>query len=431
MSLGNLLRETKETHKASLNDLTVLSPQNDPFRLDTPANHVKGRWFRDQMEACGLFRTDRKIHNRGIHYAIVSLGNAVLPNGAPYINDADCWAFLEETSSASRWLGYVPWDKIFDARNADPIIQVREEKVQDRLLAYCPGTYLELPDVESVAGEPQITWLGYSPDQPYRLVFFGEKTSLSSVLSPLAGTYDADLYLPSGEISNTLLASMAKTGAEDGREMIVFVFADCDPAGYQMGVSIGHKLRALAEGLYHGLRFQVIAPALTVEQVHEFGLPSTPLKETEKRAGGWRERYGVEQTEIDALATLRPDLLRSIVRQAVAPYYDATFYSRTQEAVRRAVDAAQERFEESLRETPVKALQTQLATEVATMRDRIQDLQRQLRAAVDAIDVTVDLKLPEIQLAEPSTDPLVSSDMPLIEHIQTLKDRKDYSGGAS
>jgi hypothetical protein len=64
-------------------------------------------------------------------------------------------------------------------------------------------------------------------------------------------------------------------------------------------------------------------PAVTVEQVVDLGLPSTPLKETEKRASGWKTRYGVEQTEIDALATLRPDELRRIVRRAVAPYWDA------------------------------------------------------------------------------------------------------------
>ena len=31
---------------------------------------------------------------------------------------------------------------------------------------------------------------------------------------------------------------------------------------------------------------------------------------------------GVEQTEIDALASLRPDLLRQIARDAIAPFYD-------------------------------------------------------------------------------------------------------------
>ena len=68
--------------------------------------------------------------------------------------------------------------------------------------------------------------------------------------------------------------------------------------------------------------------ALTVEQVRDLDLPSTPLKETEKRADRWREAFGVEQTEIDALATLRPDALREIVDRAFDPYFDRTLKAR-------------------------------------------------------------------------------------------------------
>ena len=41
---------------------------------------------------------------------------------------------------------------------------------------------------------------------------------------------------------------------------------------------------------------------------------------------------GVEQTEIDALASLQPDLLREIARDAIAPFYDATLDQRVIEA---------------------------------------------------------------------------------------------------
>src|SRR5262245_12556433 len=123
-ALGDLLRATKEKSGVGLGDLTVLSPQNDPFRLDTPANHEVGKWFRDQMEQCGLLSRANPIHNRGVHYAIVSRGKVKLPSGLPYKNDVDTWDFLERASKASRWLGYVPFEKIIDARNAEPIIRI-------------------------------------------------------------------------------------------------------------------------------------------------------------------------------------------------------------------------------------------------------------------------------------------------------------------
>ena len=52
-------------------------------------------------------------------------------------------------------------------------------------------------------------------------------------------------------------------------------------------------------------------------------LPESPLSETEQRAAAWVERQGVEQTEIDAIATLRPELLAEIATKAVTSFYDA------------------------------------------------------------------------------------------------------------
>ena len=66
--------------------------------------------------------------------------------------------------------------------------------------------------------------------------------------------------------------------------------------------------------------------------MRELDLPSSPLKEGEKRAAKWLELYGSEQTEIDALATLRPDELERIAREAVAPYFDAGLAERVRDA---------------------------------------------------------------------------------------------------
>src|SRR5271166_4177666 len=75
--------------------------------------------------------------------------------------------------------------------------------------------------------------------------------------------------------------------------------------------SCSFKLQALIDLRGHqDLEVQVHAVALTYDQVCEFDLPSTPLKEDEKRAGAWKEAWNREQTEIDALATLQPEVLR-------------------------------------------------------------------------------------------------------------------------
>ena len=49
-ALRQIIDEARVDAGCGLTDLTALSPQNDPYRLDTPANHIVGRWFAEQME---------------------------------------------------------------------------------------------------------------------------------------------------------------------------------------------------------------------------------------------------------------------------------------------------------------------------------------------------------------------------------------------
>ena len=49
--------------------MTVLSRQNDPYRLDTPANHEKGKWLADAYAEVNP--EGRRLHLRGLHYALV------------------------------------------------------------------------------------------------------------------------------------------------------------------------------------------------------------------------------------------------------------------------------------------------------------------------------------------------------------------------
>jgi hypothetical protein len=431
-SLGETLRALCRDNGASLDALTVLSSMNDPYRLDIPPNHINGKWFGDQMEACGLLDRSTPIHNRGIHYAIVSLGGVKRPDGKSYQNDEESWFFLQDKASkAARWLGYIPFEAISDARNTEPVIRIRESWSRPYPGIGVGGISLV---VEALARlslgcfEPFVHASFETPPQPYRLAIFGEKTSLQDVLGPISDRYNTDLYLPSGEISDTQIFKMAKVGAEDGREMIVFVLADCDPSGYQMATSIAHKLRALHDSQLPGLRFSLIAPCLTVEQVKDLGLPSTPLKATELRAGGWRERYGVEQTEIDALATLRPRVLGRIVEDAIKPYYDATLARRVNAARDQWHDEAREILNAAIEDSGFKEAREEAEASLEALRAQVREHSARLTAIVDGLR----LSLPPARVPEPELDdplaPLVSSEMALRDAIRVLKDRKDYGG---
>jgi hypothetical protein len=421
VTLGELLRELKDRFGTSLRKLTVMSKTTDPFRLDTPAYHEAGKWFRDMMARAGVL--GRKIHNRGIHYAIAMLESPkpCLPSGERFLNNDVGWAFIEDKASkAARWLGYVPFDNITDERNAEPIIRIREVEGMDYTLRTASASDLPIfgdlgPTVVASCVVRQL----------YLLVIWGEKTSLREVADPISERFNTDLFLGTGEASDTHLYLMAEAGAKDGREMIVFLLTDCDPSGFQMGVSVGHKLRAFKEAFFPNLRFRVIHVALTIDQVKSMGLPSTPLKDTEKRAAGWFRRYGVEQTEIDALATLRPQVLRQLLIDAIMPFYDDTLDYRVSEAGERWQEQAQAELDRLVEEAGAGDLRD--AAE-ASLRDADQAL-RDFEGAVAAIHFVPppDDDLPEPQPSGEPKPSLVDSDMTLIEHIERLRDRKDYS----
>jgi hypothetical protein len=320
----------------SLNELTVLSGKRDPFRLSTPAFHRDGAWLANLIDE--HVGPDGSVHLRGFHYIAMS-AEVAKPNGQRYRNTHGDWVWLQDhPAKAARWLGYVPFSRIVDERNARPFVRpVYGEAPEARIAT---GAYLEdAVTVEGILPRPSAS--GFTGAQPYRLVVWGEKSSLAPVLDPLAARYGADLYLGAGEYSDTLIHRMASVAAADGRPLVVLTFADADPSGWQMPISISRKLQALQVSAAHGGRlvdeaftFRVFRVGLTVEQVQQYGLPSTPLPPSERRADDWIDRMGIQQTEVDALAALRPDTLRGLADAALRRFIDPGLDGRVRRAHR-------------------------------------------------------------------------------------------------
>jgi hypothetical protein len=337
--LHSVIAEAAAACRTSIGNLTVLSPANDPFRCDTRDGHAEGKWFAEQMGADGA------IHLRGLHYRIVVRADVRKPDGAIYRNTDEDWVWLQQSAANNaRWLGYVDFARIIDERNAEPFVFV--------------------PDAADTAGHgaltgPSIGFVappvdGYFPAvvaavaytaQPHRIVMIGEKSSLRDVLLPIAEAFGTELLLPTGEPSTTMIYNMAARTAADGRPTTVIYFADFDPSGWQMPISVARKLQALRYSHFPDLDIEVRRAGLLPEQVKRLGLPSTPLKLTEKRADRWRERWGHEQTEIDAIAALMPGELDRIARAALAPLHDPTLDQRNDARAERWRRAAQRRLD--------------------------------------------------------------------------------------
>ena len=395
--------------------LTVLASQNDPFRVDTPAGHRDGAWLRTMWDRHHL--TAPK-HLRGLHYILIG---QTKPNGKPYTNtDAD-WTWLGGSAlKAARWLGYIPFEWIKDERSDDPVRQVwlpsdPNPRIDTNFAVAVPT----LGDITPTAALDD-----FHGEQPYHIVMVNEKSSLFDVLAPLADQYQADLYCMTGEVSDTRIYQIASDGARDGRRMVVLYFSDCDPAGWQMPISVARKLQAFAV-LFGELDFRVDRVALTPDQVRQYGLPSTPLKPGEKRADDWTDAMGVRQTEIDALAALQPDLLRQITVDAISEYYDDTLDDRVAEAAEEWQEQAQE------------ILDTRLESgnnDLQDAADRIAAKAAEIRTILDGLPIDTDelvSDLPTPELPDAQTDgeydsALCDSDWSFVEQCRVLIAAKSY-----
>jgi DNA repair exonuclease SbcCD ATPase subunit len=171
---------------------------------------------------------------------------------------------------------------------------------------------------------------------------------------------------------------------------------------------------------------------LTEEQVRELDLPSTPLKETEKRGDRWRAEFGLEQTEIDALATLKPRELRKIIVAAFDCYFDHSLDERAEEIAEAWQAEAQEALDEAIDEDLIAALHAEAKEKLADIREEVDKINEQLRASTEGLGVELpplpDPPEPELD-EEGRLPPLISTSMPWAEQTRALIARKRYGAG--
>lgn len=287
---GPLYREiaaAAEAEGCPIAALYVLSQKHDPFAVDTREGHTNGQWFAEQVAR--FLPAEDEVHIRGMHYRIAPAADVRRPDGSPYVNNDDCSIWIEKNAAkAARILNYVPFEKIIDERNdpptvilppsdahahwsfADPLAILPESPTEPfRVSTRLRG--LILPSIDDLI--PQIDLIDFHRPQPYRLILFGEKSSLRPVLAPIARVFDAELILTTGESSYTRVFGMAHRAAADGRPAVVFYFSDFDPSGHQMARSVARKLQMHKYTHFPNLDIRMQRVALTVAQVRQYNLP--------------------------------------------------------------------------------------------------------------------------------------------------------------
>lgn len=424
--LGDIIRDFKLTEDCNLDALSAMSSKTDPYRRDTDAGHRDAAWVAKVLQK---HVSQERIHNRGLHYVLVTV-SPKKPNGKPYRNtDAD-WKWLSENAIANaRWLGAIPFDRITDERNHPPLIRVP----QGYDVEIKPIPHISLPSPEEL--EPQVVVTNSSRhagggyewrEQPYTLIICGEKTSLDPVIAPIAKECNAGVFLPTGEMSDSMIWQMAQMIEDCKRPSVVFYLSDFDPSGFSMPKNVARKLQALGDlgHLTHPVTVHDVA--LTFEQCEELDLPSSPIKKSDKRAPKWVAATGRQQTEIDALSTLQPEVLSEILRDAIAPYWDETLGGRVHLAVQEYEDKQAARLADKIGQDRIENIRDVVAEKLSEAQTAIDYMLNAFTIDEDDFDLD-ELIFPEPKLdGEPSRPPLLDPNDDWLTQTAKLVARKKY-----
>ena len=157
--------------------------------------------------------------------------------------------------------------------------------------------------LQSVAGQyHQDLW----QDQPRRVFVIVEKEALVGILERTCRKYDVPVLAARGYPSGTVLREFALADLLDCdqcQEPCVLHFGDHDPSGIDMSRDLRGRL-ALFCGDYRWEtdedRFKRVA--LNMDQIEELKPPPNPAKVTDSRFESYREKFGEQSWELDALS---------------------------------------------------------------------------------------------------------------------------------
>jgi len=220
-----------------------------------------------------------------------------------------------------------------------------------------------------------------------------------------------------------------RRGAENGRPMAIHQLGDFDPAGHQMAVSTARTAQAIRDSQFPELEVRVHAVALTLEQCQEWDLPSTPLKETEKRADRWQAAMGREQTELDAAVALVPNKFQAVVRDSLDQYWDADVAERAITIKDDLMGKANVRLADTIGEETLAAIRYQAELRLADLEELVEEVNKAL--LIDPTEAGVEIPPdPEVIIGDwtPTQAPLLDTSEDWSSNTRRLIARKQYEG---
>ena len=237
---------------------------------------------------------------RQLYYQFVS--RDIIPN-----TQKD-YSRLGDIISDGRMWGMIDWDHIVDrGRN---LISNPHWDSPTEIMESCAASFrLDL-------------WL----ESPIRPEVWVEKQALEEVVSKAAKPLDVSYLACKGYMSQSEMWSAAmriKRRFEDhGQKTLIIHLGDHDPSGIDMSRDIEDRITQFDIAAEC---FEVDRIALNMPQIEEHSPPPNPAKETDSRFADYREKFGDESWELDAL---EPSLIRELITERIEQEVDETYDQR-------------------------------------------------------------------------------------------------------
>lgn len=379
----NPYERTKQLRKLrgmKLPDVLAMSTTNDPFNVGSSADVRVAEWFASMWD--GHARPG--MHLRRLHYAMLSTGELVDVNGERYVNDARCWQGLQVAAKRARALGLIDPEDVHDARNPAPIVNVAhrtapEVTVGVNMWSYAyemPAIEITSPTVSEFPG-PYVDGFDYDRgDQPVLVEVWAEKSTVDDIVAPVCERYGVNYVSGKGYSSITGNVALLRRARESGRPVRVFYISDFDRAGNAMPVSVARWAEFFRETYAPDVDFKLTPLLLTADQVAEYDLPAAP------DSGA---------VELDALEALHPGVLRRLLVDAIAPYFDDRLPARLNAAHRQATRDVDEQWAEHTAELhdDHDRVAAELARIVASYQAEVDEIAGRMRADLEPIETTL------------------------------------------
>jgi hypothetical protein len=242
------------------------------------------------LEICDEYAADEiSLTLRQIFYQMVSRGFTE--------NTEKMYNKTKRIVGEARYGGLLDWDGIHD-RTRKTLAPSEWENTTTLLNAAL--TQYRLPRTET---------------QTKYIEVITEKDALHSVLSPIAEKYHLPFSVFRGYNSSTAMYALSKRILREDKPTVLLYIGDFDPSGLDMIRDIEERVGEFT----HHAPFEVIPVALTEKQIEDERLIPNYIKTNDSRAKEYKERYGEETWEVDAL---RPELLREILTSNILKHLD-------------------------------------------------------------------------------------------------------------